>query len=154
MIKATGQDRKQKKARRVSLLILLISLMIIPEHSQGSPKPAPAIDLSGAWRDDRDKTWTISQEGTKITITNANGSTTIRGTLDGRIIKYTEQTILGEASDKPCHPYVGQTFDFSSQLRISKDGNKIERKTPDSVTKGKCKLSLKKIPLFVLTKTS
>jgi hypothetical protein len=124
------------------------------EHSQSSPKPASAIDLSGTWRDDRDKTWTVSQKGTKITITNADGSTTIRGTLDGRVIKYTDQTILGEASDKACHPYVGQTFDFPSKFKISKDGNKLEREAPESVTKGKCRLNLKNIPVFVLTKAS
>jgi hypothetical protein len=138
----------------VSILILLISLMIFPEQRQGSPKPAPAIDLSGAWSDDRDRTWTVSQEGTKIAITNADGSTTIRGVLDGRVIKYTEQTILGKASDERCGPYSGQTFEFPSQLKISKDGNRMERKPPESVTKGKCKLNLKKMPLFVLTKAA
>ena len=137
----------------MSVLIVLIALIIVPSVGQTSLKSTSAIDLSGAWRDDRGRTWTISQNGVQITMVDDEGTAT-RGTLDGRVIKYTEQTILGEASSKGCQSYVGQTFEFPAKFKISKDGNRIERKAPESVTKGQCRLNLKRIPVFILNRVS
>ncbi len=76
------------------------------------------------------------------------------GTFDGRVINYTDQIILGEASSQTCQPYVGQTFEFVAKFKISKEAKRLERKAPESVTKGQCRLSLKKSPGFVLNKVS
>ena len=136
----------------MSALIFFIAFTIGPMVGQTS-KTTSLVDLSGSWRDDRGRTWTISQSELQITIEDSGG-TKIRGAIDGHIIKYTDQTILGEASSQACQPYVGQTFEFASKFKISKNATKIERKAPESVTKGQCRLSLKKIPAFALTKVS
>jgi len=59
---------------------------------------------------------------------------------------------MQDASAKACQPYVGQTFDFPAQFRISKDGTQLGLKAPASVTKGQCKLDLRKIPALVLNR--
>ncbi len=148
------------RSYKVTALILLIALAL-PSPGQTPRQSASATDLSGRWRDDSGWIWTISQNGSEITIVSADGATThlgldgrvikFTGALDGRVIKYIDWTVLGEASDDPsCQPYVGQRFEFPSQFKISKNADKIERRAPEGVSKGQCKLNLKRIPAFVL----
>jgi|SRR4030095_7284287 hypothetical protein len=127
--------------------LLLIALVL---GSQNSAKST--LDLTGSWRDDsHTQTWTITQNGSDVTMVSGSGII-IRGILDKNVIRYTDQTTLTDASSKACQPYAGQRFDFPSQFRISKNGKKLERKAPPSVTKGQCKLDIRKIPAFVLSR--
>jgi hypothetical protein len=134
--------------------MIILLLMIASVATQASSKPTSARDVSGTWRDNRRvQTWTISQKDTEVTITAPRGSPII-GTLDGYVIKYTDMTVLTDASSKACEQYVGQTFEFPAKFKISKDGNTMERKTPSSVTKGQCKLDITKLPVIILRRDS
>lgn len=115
--------------------------------------PKAGLDFSGDWKDNNHRDWKISQNDTELILTNETLGLRMAGKLDGRVIRYTDKTQLTESNDdKACKKYVGTWFDFKSQLVLSKDETTLVRKPPEGVSNGSCHLSLKRMPLWFLSR--
>src|SRR3954468_18404889 len=99
----------------MTTIFLMIALTIAGQN----PLKPSGLDLSGSWRDDlHNQAWRISQDGSDVTMVIVASGLIFHGKVVKEVVKYTEWTVLTEASSKACEPYVGQKFEFPSQLRI------------------------------------
>ena len=131
----------------MQFLLFILLLQII-----SSQQPIKSeVDLSGTWQDKKaNNEWTISQNGVNIEIVNPRG-VKLQGIFDGKRIKYIDQTVLIDATGPICRPFIGQAFEFPAVLKLSKGGTKLERKTPDTITKGTCTIRIGQSHPVVLT---
>jgi len=132
-------------------MIALLILLVLPFTS--TPQSIQTgVGLSGTWHDEQaNSDWTLTQNDTDITIVNPRG-VKLRGKLANKHIKYTDQTILSDTTSAVCRPYVGQAFEFPATFKISKAGDRLERKVPDTVTKGNCTIRIGQMRAVILTR--
>jgi hypothetical protein len=110
------------------------------------------LGLSGEWFDKSGKKWLVTQQNDEVRFENPEAKLLFKGALKGRVIKYTSSITLQTSERKECQDYIGTKFEFETRLVVSEDANKMGEKAPDSVSKGDCKLSLKKKPVFTLSR--
>ena len=133
------------------MIVLLLCLVLPLSGTAQSAKPN--LDLSGTWHDEKaNNEWTLTQNGADITIVNPRG-VKLRGKLEGKRIKYTDQTVLTDTTSPVCRPYVGQAFEFPATLKIANRGNRLERKIPDAVTRGRCTIRIGQMRAVILTRS-
>jgi hypothetical protein len=151
----------------ISFLIILITCFATTETMLSQQQVAQTANahrvaqasevklaLSGEWFDKGGKKWLVTQQNDEIRFENQETKQLFKGTLKGRVIKYTSSITLNTSKRKECQDYMGTSFEFETRLVVSEEENKMEEKAPDSVSKGGCKLSLKKKPVFTLSRSN
>ena len=132
-------------------MIALLIFLVMPFASTPQSKHT-GVSLSGTWHDEQaNNDWTLTQNDADITIVNPRG-VKLPGKLDNKRIKYTDQTILTDTTSAACRPYVGQVFEFPATFKISKAGDRLERKVPDTVTKGICTIRIGQMRAVILAR--
>ena len=74
------------------LIFLVLPFTSTPQSTQSG------VGFSGTWHDEQaNNDWTLTQNDADITIVNPRG-VKLRGKLDNKRIKYTDQTILADTT--------------------------------------------------------
>jgi hypothetical protein len=110
------------------------------------------LDFSGEWIDTNGRKWNISQHENKIIFVEAEGKMSFQGTLEGRVIKHATRTLLGKTKQKGCKVFINTWFSYEARIILSEDGNSMEYKFPDSVSKGDCVLDMRTLTPFKFTR--
>jgi hypothetical protein len=111
------------------------------------------LNLAGEWFDRRGRKWVVTQQNDTVILANEELKLRLQGILKGRTIKYTSYITLKTNKRQECQAYLDTKFEYETKLVVSKDGSKMEEQVPDSVSKGECKLSLKKMPALTLSRS-
>lgn len=136
------------------------SQSIIHPHSQATDQTEASqssdnkFDFSGEWIDTNGRKWNISQHENKIIFVEIERKLGFQGILDGRIIRYATRVLLAQTRQKECEDFINTWFPYEAQIVLSEDGNKMEFKFPDRVSKGDCVLDMKNSPAFTFTKVN